>query len=210
MRRELAGDTTGVVDALGSVAASIAAGADRNFVMRLITRSTRKLVSCDLAAVAVVDPTDDLTTIAQSGLVVTNGLAYGPSLFVPIVVDGPRGMLWVSRLYGREGFTDAEHDLVRSFAAHAGVVLERDLRRRRSAELQRVSEQWQLAKDLQSVAGEQISRVSFRLSGLLSEIGDERTQEKVVHAIDDLDHAIKILRQIAFGLTEQRSGGTPG
>jgi len=206
MRRELAGDKTAVVEALGSVAASIASGADRNFVMRLITRSTRKLVACDLAAVAIQDPTDDLVTIAQSGLVGTNARAYGPSLFVPIVVDKPRGMLWVSRLYGREGFSDEEHELVRLFAAHAGVVLERDSRRRRTAELQRVAEQWQMAKDLQSVAGEQISRVSFRLSGLLSEIGDERTRERVVHAIDDLDHAVKIIRQIAFGLTEKRAG----
>jgi hypothetical protein len=193
-----------VVDALTRVAASVASGADRNFVLRLITRTTRRLVDCDVAAAALLDPTDGVVTVAQNGSDEVGANPFGPALFVPIVVDEPRGWLCVSRFDGGAAFTKDELAVVRLFAVNAGAVLERDQRRRRNEELKRVAEQWQLAQELQTLVGEQLSRVSFDLSGVLHEIGDERTRERVVHAIDDLDHAVKITRQIAFGLMETK------
>ena len=202
MRQEWAGDRGAVVDALGRVATCIAAGAKRDLIVRLVARSTRQLLNADYAAL-FLDTEDGWVVCAADGLGSSAGRPFGPMLLAPVRVDGYPGWMCVCRAVGRSPFMAEEADLVARFADHATDVLEQDELRRRNADLERVSDQWRAATELQTLAGEQIFHASVRLSGAVAEIGDARTRDRVVDAIDNLDHAIKIIRQIAFGLIEQ-------
>jgi GAF domain-containing protein len=126
----------------------------------------------------------------------------GPTVFVPIIIDGPYGSLSVSRRIGREPFDDDEISVLATFAAQAALVLERDCQRRRAAELDRVAEQARIAAQLQENAVNEIFNASLLLSRLANEIGDSDKQGLVFHSIDALDNAIKLIRQAAFGLND--------
>jgi hypothetical protein len=201
MHQKSAGSRTEVIDVLGRVATCIAAGANRDLIVRLITRSTRQIVDCDFVTLAV-DTGGEWTTRCSDGEVPTADRPLGPAMFLPLQVDGAAGWLCAGRFFGARGFADEELDVGRKFARHAAEMLEQDELRRRNSVLERVAEQWRVASELQSLAGEQIFHASVRLSGALAELGDERARDRVVDAIDHLDHAIKIIRQIAFGAIE--------
>lgn len=131
------------------------------------------------------------------------GALIGPSMFLPLLVDGPFGALSVHRYVGEALFTDDEVSLVRALATQASFVLEQEGHRTRKIELERVADQLRIAKDLQDSAVEEIFSASFALSAAAKEIGDDGLRDQIVQAIDALDHAVTIIRQIAFGLTDQ-------
>ena len=130
----------------------------------------------------------------------TPGSPLGPTMLVPLVLDGPYGALSATRMVGAPPFTDAEVSLVRALATQASLVLEQDCRRRRKVERQRVSEQLRLAGDLQKSAVEEIFSASFELSSVVKELDDPAARDRVVQAIDSLDYAVKLIRQVAAGI----------
>jgi GAF domain-containing protein len=203
LRTDSGSGRSDVIAAFGELAASIAAGADRDAILRGITRSVRKLVRSDVAAILTHDDGHGWQTIAASGRRELGSRPLGPLLFIEVTIAESAGWLYAGRAYGAEPFGRDDHEVVRTFAAHASLAFESERQRRHHAALDRVAEQWRLASELQTLAGGQIFAASVRLSGVVSEITQPRTRERVIEAIDDLDQSIKVLRQIAFGLVER-------
>ena len=145
---------------------------------------------------------DDLSANAEVTSRVP-GLGLGPTVFAPVLIDGPNGVLAVSRVVGREIFTADEVELITSFAAQAALVLRRECERRRAAALARVADQARIAAELQDTAISEIFAASLTMSRLAGS-ADPEESELAVHAIASLDNAIKLIRQAIFGMEESR------
>lgn len=137
----------------------------------------------------------------------TPGQPLGPTMLLPLVLDGPYGALSASRMVGGQPFSDAEVSLVRTLATQASLVLEQDCRRRTKVERQRVGEHLRLAGDLQESAVEEIFSASFELSAVVKELDDPAARERVVQAIDSLDDAVKLIRQVTAGGVRAEASG---
>ena len=129
------------------------------------------------------------------------GVPLGPTAFVPVVIDGPYGVLSVSREVGAEPFTETDLEVIACFAAQSSHVIQIDCRRRRTAELDRVTDHVRIAAQLQDTAISEIFSASLTMSRLANS-GDATQSELAVHAISSLDNAIKLIRQAIFGLRE--------
>ncbi|MEY2473163.1 MAG: hypothetical protein QOK28_2492 [Actinomycetota bacterium] len=132
------------------------------------------------------------------------GVALGPSAFVPVTIDGPYGVLSVSRLVNRPGFSDVDLDVIRCFAAQSALVVQNDCRRRRNVALDLIAERARIAEDLHDTAINEIFSASLTMSGIANQASPEQ-RELVVNAINALDNAIKLIRQAIFGLSESRA-----
>jgi len=133
-------------------------------------------------------------------------LNLGPGVFAPLLIDGPYGVLCVSRRRGRELFTSEEVEVIGSFAHQAALVLRRECERQRAAAMDRVADHVRIAEELQDTAISEIFSASLTMSRLAN-AGDTEEAELAVHAISALDNAIKLIRQAIFGLRE--SGLSP-
>ena len=134
-----------------------------------------------------------------------NGLPIGPIAFVPVTIDGPYGVLSVSRTLGRPQFSQTDLDGIACFAAQSALVIENDCRRRRNISLDRVADQARIAAELQDTAISEIFSASLTMSRLANS-SDPEAAELAVHAISSLDNAIKLIRQAIFGMKETRLG----
>jgi PAS domain S-box-containing protein len=124
----------------------------------------------------------------------------GPALFVPMHAGSEiLGSLTVVKRRGRSLFTVADIARVRTFAAHAAVALENA---RTQEALNRIAV---LDEDRQRVAGAvhdtvigRVSSVSLRLHGLLRDDVSPETSQRLWESIDELDAAIKAIRDAVF------------
>jgi signal transduction histidine kinase len=132
-------------------------------------------------------------------------LPIGPIAFVPVVIDGPYGVLAVSRSVGRPQFSQMDLDVIACFAAQSALVIENDCRRRRNISLDRIADQARIAAELQDTAISEIFSASLTMSRLANS-SDPEAAGLAVHAISSLDNAIKLIRQAIFGMKESRFG----
>jgi GAF domain-containing protein len=131
------------------------------------------------------------------------GVRLGPTVFAPVLLDGPTGILTVARCAGGAQFTEDEVELIGSFASQAALVLRRECERQRAAALARVADQARIAAELQDTAISEIFAASLTMSRLATS-ADREESELAVHAIASLDNAIKLIRQAIFGMRESR------
>jgi GAF domain-containing protein len=129
-------------------------------------------------------------------------LHLGPGVFAPLLIDGPSGMLCVSRNFGRDQFAPEEVEVIGSFASQAALVLRRECERQRAANLDRIADQARIASELQDTAISEIFAASLTMSRLANS-ADAEQSELAVHAIGSLDNAIKLIRQAIFGMQEK-------
>ena len=129
----------------------------------------------------------------------------GPTAFVPIVLDGPYGVLSVPRLRCGERFSCEDVELIRTFADQAALVLARDsivaAPRRSSASTSRPVSRCQF----QDSAVNELFKATMSLASLAGELRGERERLRVVSAIDAVDHAIKLIGEAAFGALREAS-----
>jgi PAS domain S-box-containing protein len=124
----------------------------------------------------------------------------GPALFVPMYAGSEiLGSLTVVNRRGRDLFTVADIARVRTFAAHAAVALENA---RNQEALNRMNA---LDEDRERVASAvhdtvigRVSSVSLRLHGLLRDDVSPAVAERLWESIDELDAAIKAIRDAVF------------
>jgi GAF domain-containing protein len=124
----------------------------------------------------------------------------GPALFVPMYAGNEiLGSLTVVNRRGRDLFTVADITRVRAFAAHAAVALENA---RNQEALNRINT---LDEDRERVAFAvhdtvigRVSSVSLRLHGLLRDDVAPAVSERLWESIDELDAAIKAIRDAVF------------
>jgi PAS domain S-box-containing protein len=128
----------------------------------------------------------------------------GPALFVPMYAGSDMlGSLTVVHRRGRDLFTVADIARVRAFAAHAAVALENA---RNQEVLNRMNV---LDEDRERVASVmcdtvigRVSSVSLRLHGLLRDDVEPGVAEPLWESIDELDAAIKAIRDAVFPRTD--------
>jgi GAF domain-containing protein len=133
------------------------------------------------------------------------GSRLGPTVFAPVMIEGPYGVLSVSRFVGRASFTEDEVELIRSFATQAAIVLARECERQRAATVDKVNDQARIAAELQDTAISEIFSASLTMSRLASSSNPDEAA-LAAHAIASLDNAIKLIRQAIFGLKESGAG----
>jgi PAS domain S-box-containing protein len=124
----------------------------------------------------------------------------GPALFVPMHAgDEVLGCLTVVHRQGRKLFTVPDIARVRAFAAHAAVALE-NIRRREA--LNRIAvldeDRERVASAVHDTVIGRVSSVSLRLHGLLGEEVSPEVAARLWESIDELDAAIKAIRNAVF------------
>jgi len=124
----------------------------------------------------------------------------GPTLFVPMYAGVEiLGSLTVANRQHRAMFTVADIARVKTFAAHAAVALE-DTRRREALNRLNVldEDRQRVAAALHDAVIGRMSRVSLGLHTMLRDDLQPEVSARIWEAIDDLDAAIKAIRDALF------------
>jgi PAS domain S-box-containing protein len=124
----------------------------------------------------------------------------GAALFVPMHAgEEILGSLTVANRHHRPLFTVADIARVRTFAAHASVALENARRQEAINRLQVLDEDRQrVAAALHDTVIGRVSSVSLHLHSLLRDDLSPAASERLWQAIDDLDAAVKAIRDAVF------------
>lgn len=124
----------------------------------------------------------------------------GPALFVPMYGGGEiLGSLMVANRRHRPIFTVADIARVKTFAAHASVALENVRRQEALNRLQVLEEDRErVAAQLHDTVIGRVSSVSLHLHATLRDDLPAAVSERIWHAIDDLDAAVKAIRDAVF------------
>jgi PAS domain S-box-containing protein len=124
----------------------------------------------------------------------------GPALFVPMFAgDEILGSLIVAKRRERAMFTVADISRVKTFAAHAAVALENARRQEALNRLNILDEDRQrVAAAVHDTVIGRVSSVSLHLHSLLRDDLPPAAAERIWEAIDDLDTAIKAIRDAVF------------
>jgi GAF domain-containing protein len=199
---DLAGVTVRLAnDDLLTVAAD-GLGSERHLGRRFPHEGSRSDIVLRAGKTLVVE---DLSANSEVAARVPDLPLLGPTVFAPVLIDTPNGVLTVSRVTGRALFTPEEVELIGSFASQAALVLRRECERQRAATLERVADQTRIAAELQDTAISEIFAASLTMSRLAGS-ADPAEAELAVHAIASLDNAIKLIRQAIFGMKESHGG----
>ena len=135
--------------------------------------------------------------------------AIGPALFVPL---GPKGAvlgsLAVSRLVGRQPFTETDLDVLRQFAAQASVVIETGKLQQDSHKLSLLEDQERIARDLHDTVIQRLFATALTLQGTTRRIDDDEARKRVESAVDELDATIRHIRTVIFDIEAARESGS--
>jgi signal transduction histidine kinase len=133
----------------------------------------------------------------------------GPVVIIPLVSEGrPFGTLSVARSTGSKVFSGAEVDLMQSFAAQAGVVLELERGRQTIQRLDRLEDRERIARDLHDTVIQRLYATGLSLTGALRLIPEGTARQRVGSAIDELDTTIRQIRTVIFEV--ERPGDAAG
>ncbi|WP_354645251.1 GAF domain-containing protein [Kitasatospora camelliae] len=118
----------------------------------------------------------------------------GPAMFAPLTDHGrTTGVLLVTREIGRDGFDQAQLDMLTSFAAQAALVQQLAAERADAERIAQVRDHDRIAQDLRDHVVEEIFAVSLTLNGLATTAPPERQQTL-------LDAVIRDIRTTVFDL----------
>ena len=139
------------------------------------------------------------------------GGQVGPAIFVALTAGGePLGTLFVGRPVGAAPFSSSEVEMVRSFAAQAGVVLDSARQREQLMRMVVLEDQERLARDLHDTVIQQVFAVGLSLQGVIRLVGDGVVRERILAAIDALDVTIRQIRTVIFDVASTPSAVAPG
>jgi signal transduction histidine kinase len=131
---------------------------------------------------------------------VRDGL-IGPAIWVPLTSFGRWvGTLAVAREAGAPAFSDAELDLVKLFAAQAGVILELDQSRDHLMRLSMLEDQERIARDLHDTVIQRLFATGLSLQSVSRLAQNEALHRRIMSAVDDLDETVRHIRTVIFGL----------
>lgn len=144
---------------------------------------------------------EDLTAESAAHQPVVRLGRHGPAMFVPLrVPGGVKGTLMVANLKGGRKFNHRERLLVESFADAASVAIDYD---RAQTELRRfglMEERERIAKELHDGIIQSLFAVGMSLQGTALMSGSVEVSGRLEHAVEQLDHVIRDLRNYIFGL----------
>lgn len=135
----------------------------------------------------------------------------GPAIFVAMAAEGkPFGSLFVGRDLGASAFSEPDVDMVRSFAAQAGVVLETARHRQRLNRMSLLEQQERIARDLHDTVIQQIFAVGMSLDGTAQLVEDDLVRDRMTTAVDDLDAVMRRIRAVIFDVQSNAGGSSDG
>ena len=125
----------------------------------------------------------------------------GPAVVFPVGAPGNvRGVLTVGRAHGAQPFPESRVDLVRAFAAQAGVALELAARRADAERLSLYEDRDRIARDLHDLVIQRLYATGMSLEGTMPMISRPEVASRITSAVDAMDDTIKDIRATIFAL----------
>jgi len=126
---------------------------------------------------------------------------FGPAMFVPLRSGGQSfGTLMVSRRRGRPGFTDADVELMESFADQAAVAFQYASAQRQIQRLALLEDRERIARELHDGAIQALFAAGMNLQGTAMLARDVEIDRRIQDVVGELDRVIRDLRNYIFGL----------
>jgi signal transduction histidine kinase len=147
-------------------------------------------------------PVTDFAADDRTAQVARTALGHlGPAVVFPLGAPGNvRGVLTIGRRHGAMPFPQAAADVVRSFAAQAGIALELAGRRRDSERLLLYADRDRIARDLHDQVIQRLYATGMSLQGTMPMLGRPEAPARILSAVDALDDTIKDIRATIFAL----------
>ncbi|HEX6263338.1 MAG TPA: GAF domain-containing sensor histidine kinase [Actinomycetota bacterium] len=143
----------------------------------------------------------DLSEDPRKGQPVVRIGRIGPGIYLPLSVGDRRfGTLLVANLLGGRSFDRDDADVVRMFAAQAAVALEYARFREELQRLAVLEDRERIAQELHDGVIQSLFAVGMSLQATAGMAEDPETSERLNHAVDAVDGAIRDLRNYIFGL----------
>jgi len=125
----------------------------------------------------------------------------GPALFVPLRSRGRTFGTWmVGRRRGRPGFTDADVELMETFADQAAVAFQYASAQRQIKQLAVLEDRERIARELHDGAIQALFAAGMSLQGTAMLAGDPEIDQRIQEVVGELDRVIRDLRNYIFGL----------
>jgi signal transduction histidine kinase len=133
----------------------------------------------------------------------------GPVLLVRIqgAADGKAGVLSLSRQHGGHGFDRDEQEMVAGFADQAGVALELAQAQAARRRLSLFEDRDRIARDLHDHVIQRLFAAGLGLSALASRSGEPEVRYRLEACTEQLDAAIRAIRQSIFELHRTQETG---
>lgn len=131
-------------------------------------------------------------------------LNAGPIAVVPLPQPVSTALCLV-RAPGESRFTQEDFDLLREFLERASLAIDLDQRRRDREQETLRNERQRIARDLHDTATQRLYAAGMRLHGVVDQLG-EPSHSSVQSAIDEIDFAIRDIRDAIFTMEETQSG----
>jgi signal transduction histidine kinase len=150
-----------------------------------------------LSDVDLVSPVDPSVTL-------------GPTMAIPFSsADSPTGVLTVSRLPGRAGFTAADLDMAADFAAQASVALRLASVRADRDRLAVLEDRGRIARDLHDHVIQRLFGAGLSLQAVAGSVTDPAVRARIGQQVDALDAAIAEIRTAIFTLGTTADSDAP-
>jgi signal transduction histidine kinase len=187
-----------------------AAGDGADDALGLVLPATQSLSGQVLASgtpVVVEDfrSDDRVNTVARAHM------PLGWAVLLPLGAPGNvRGVLTVGRDPGTQPFPQQAVEMVTTFAAQAGIVLELAEHRHDSERLAVFQDRDRIARDLHDLVIQRLYATGMSLQGAVPLIALPEVADRVSTAVDALDETIREIRTAIFSLqshTDMKRGG---
>lgn len=174
------------------------AGADRVIGLVLpVSASLSGQVLSSGVAVSVADFGSDERVAAAARA----QMPLGPAIILPLSAHGDvRGVFTVGRGPGAMPLPGSAMEMVRTFAAQAGIALELAEHRSDAERLAILQDRDRIARDLHDLVIQRLYATGMSLQGAMPLLSRPEAAERVGRAVDALDETIREIRSAIFSL----------
>jgi signal transduction histidine kinase len=189
------GETMTVTAADGSLAERFAGMAfDSASTLAAQALESGQPVLSDIEFMSNVDPT----------------LALGPTMAIPFSSpDDSPGVLTVSRVAGRAGFSSADLEMAADFAGQASIALRLASLRSDKARLAVLEDRGRIARDLHDHVIQRLFGAGLSLQSVAGATNDPVLRARISQQVDSLDAAIAEIRTAIFALSASADSRDP-
>jgi signal transduction histidine kinase len=136
---------------------------------------------------------------------------YGSTLAVPLLSHQKViGLLVALRAHGRESFQPGEVVLLTSFAEQATLALELGENNRALRQLDVLADRDRIARDLHDHVIQRLFATGLQLQSTLRRTEDTSVQQRIHHAVEELDETVREIRTAIFDLHTADDGRGAG
>jgi signal transduction histidine kinase len=144
---------------------------------------------------------EDFRSDSRVNQVAREHMPLGWAVLLPLGAPGnARGVLTVGRDPGSLPFPQQAVEMVTTFAAQAGIVLELAEHRHDSERLAVLQDRDRIARDLHDLVIQRLYATGMSLQGAVPLIARPEVADRVSTAVDDLDETIREIRSAIFSL----------